>query len=1030
VVHAPSLRRRLLVALAGAMLLLGATSAAARAESYGELGHFGGAGTGNGQFQIPSEKVETHAFGVDSTDNSVYVGDEPTTGEYRIQKLSATGQFLASVSFKPANPIGLEGIAVDPARERIYVLAVTLRGVGASIDPEKRAAETLYAFKTKQSGEKLESAVSGASKEAQEGVLASSTTLETESEVQGHALLDPSGIAVDPSTHDVIIMGSEDQEAKPEESELRVALERVSENGVLVSRYVDTTNCFGGEGSAECKESGEKQPNSPVVSQTGRVYVESYDQIWEIPSDFTSTQPPKVFIQFTSFAEGQPVELVKFPGAPTPTDGGGLSLVAEGASDGTIYVYADIFQEKKGKLSYKYPGALAFHYLEHGAAPTESSELGWTGGQSEASGGGKCTIGFLKSPSVAAGKEHDLFVLNPGAPNVIEFGPGGGGCPTASASAPSMTVKGQAVTEVPAGAKVTLSSTVEQGNALSVEWSFGDGDTETVSTDELRTTKVTHEYKLGGEHTIVETIHTDDLQTPEVVVTGTLKVTGGSTTEAVKITTQPVAREVTEGETATFTAAAAGIPTPTVQWQLSTNGGGTWSDVSGATSDTLKVEHTTVSESGDEYQAVFTNEVSKATTTPATLTVKALKEAPVVTENPADKAVLVGEDAVFEVAASGLPAPAVQWQLSTNAGGVWSDVSGATADTLTVSSATTSENGYEYRAVFTNEVSKATTTPATLTVSTRSEAPAVTENPTDKGVLVGEDAVFEAAASGVPTPTVQWQVSTNGGGAWSDLSGATSDTLNIEHTTASESGYEYRAVFTNEVSKATSTAATLTVSTPKEAPAVTENPVDKGVVVGGKAVFDAAASGLPAPTVQWEVSTDEGGTWSDVPGAMADTLTVSSATTSESGYEYRAVFTNEVSKATTTVATLTVKEKEPEAGKRKEEKSGEPIVSPTGSKEPLGWPEEPLVSPLSAGSSDPSGGSVLGEQTPASPPAPHAVVKRKGSRAGARAKSQARSKSQGCSRASRRAAAAQTKRPSRCGGKPKPRPKSSRKRRR
>ena len=59
----------------------------------------------------PVGKVETHAFGVDPADNSVYVGDEPTTGEYRIQKLSATGTFLASVSFKPANPIGLEGIA-------------------------------------------------------------------------------------------------------------------------------------------------------------------------------------------------------------------------------------------------------------------------------------------------------------------------------------------------------------------------------------------------------------------------------------------------------------------------------------------------------------------------------------------------------------------------------------------------------------------------------------------------------------------------------------------------------------------------------------------------------------------------------------------------------------------------------------------------------------------------------------------------------------------------------------------------------
>jgi len=88
---------------------------------------------------------------------------------------------------------------------------------------------------------------------------------------------------------------------------------------------------------------------------------------------------------------------------------------------------------------------------------------------------------------------------------------------------------------VPAGAKVTLSSTVEQANALSVEWSFGDGDTETVGNDEFRTTKITHEYKLGGAHTITETIHTDDLQTPEIVVEGTLKVTGGTTGEAVKM---------------------------------------------------------------------------------------------------------------------------------------------------------------------------------------------------------------------------------------------------------------------------------------------------------------------------------------------------------------------------------------------------------------------------------------------------------------------------------------------------------------
>jgi PKD domain len=542
------LRYRLLLVLVGGLLLLGCGAAVASAvEPYGELTHFGSAGTGKGQFQIPPE-THDYAFGADPTDNTLYVGDEPTSGEYRVQKLGPKGEFLASVSFKPANPIALEGIAVDAAKERIYVLAVALRGNGA-IDPGTSAAGTLYAFKTKASGEKLESAVSGASTEAKEGVLANPAALETESETQGHALLEPSGIAVDPTTHDVIIMGVEDRGA----SQMRDALQRVSETGGLGARYVDTTDCFGGKGSVECAEGGAKEPSSPAVSQAGKVYAESFDQIWEVPSDFTSVQPPKLFIPFISFAEVQtgPVqELVEFPGAPAPSAGGGLAL----APEGTIYVGANIKHNSPTKTGeFKYPGALAF--------TAAGAETGWTGGQSKASGGGKCTISFLQSPSLAAGKEGDLFVLNAAAPDVVEFGPGGTGCPAARASVPSMTLKGQAVTgPVPAGSKVTLSSTVEQGNALSVAWNFGDGESETVGTNEFQVTKVTHTFTQPGEHTITETIHTDDLQTPEITVTGKLQVEGEEIKEAVKITAQPIAQAVEEGKTATFTAAASGIP--------------------------------------------------------------------------------------------------------------------------------------------------------------------------------------------------------------------------------------------------------------------------------------------------------------------------------------------------------------------------------------------------------------------------------------------------------------------------------------
>jgi hypothetical protein len=84
---------------------------------------------------------------------------------------------------------------------------------------------------------------------------------------------------------------------------------------------------------------------------------------------------------------------------------------------------------------------------------------------------------------------------------------------------------------------------------------------------------------------------------------------------------QPANQTVTAGQTATFTAAASGSPTPTVQWQLSTNGGSTWGNIAGATATTFAVTNTTTSQSGSEYRAVFTNSAGSATSNAATLTV-------------------------------------------------------------------------------------------------------------------------------------------------------------------------------------------------------------------------------------------------------------------------------------------------------------------------------------------------------------------------------------------------------------------------
>ncbi len=368
------------------------------------------------------------------------------------------------------------------------------------------------------------------------------------------------------------------------------------------------------------------------------------------------------------------------------------------------------------------------------------------------------------------------------------------------------------------------------------------------------------------------------------------------------VTSSPTDFSTPFGTTATFNAAASGNPVPGVQWQVSSDGGSVWSDVAGATAATYSF---TAATDGNRYRAVFTNSAGNATSTAATLTVTGSPVAPSVSADPSDTTVTAGTVASFTAAATGSPTPTVQWQVSTNGGSVWTDVAGATADTLSFN-ATAAQNGREYEAVFSNDAgpggtkASATTAPATLTVNT---APQVTTEPQADIVISGNSASFTAHAAGSPSPSVQWQLSTDGGSTWSAVSGATADTLSFT-TSAGQTGNLYHALFTNAAGSATSAAATLTVET---APQVSSQPANATVTVGGTATFAASASGLPAPTVHWEFSSNGGTSWGAVAGATSATYSFPTLE-AENGYEYRAVFANVLGSITTNAATLTLKD--------------------------------------------------------------------------------------------------------------------------
>jgi hypothetical protein len=97
--------------------------------------------------------------------------------------------------------------------------------------------------------------------------------------------------------------------------------------------------------------------------------------------------------------------------------------------------------------------------------------------------------------------------------------------------------------------------------------------------------------------------------------------------------------------------------------------------------------------------------------------------APSITAQPSNQTMTAGANATFTVGASGVPAPAFRWQISSDNGGTWSNLgntlaySGTDSETVAITAVPLSFNGYRFRCVATNTEGSAISDPANLTVS-------------------------------------------------------------------------------------------------------------------------------------------------------------------------------------------------------------------------------------------------------------------------------------------------------------------------
>jgi len=375
---------------------------------------------------------------------------------------------------------------------------------------------------------------------------------------------------------------------------------------------------------------------------------------------------------------------------------------------------------------------------------------------------------------------------------------------------------------------------------------------------------------------------------------------GGSavTQPSLAITLQPADQRVVAGSGTTFRGAANGAAS--FQWQR-LGADSQWADIAGATQAELVLSGLTEADNGRQYRVQVSAGAVVLTSSAATLSVTPPVPAGVAVQ-PSDVQARAGQAPSFSVTASGTNI-AYQWQTS-NDGLAWVDVAGATTETLTLPTATLADSGKLCRVVVRNSLATVTSRAVTLSVLPALQKPLFTAQPQDLSVAAGEGATFTATASGEPAPTLQWETSLDGQ-AWTPVADATTSTLVVASTAQADDGRRYRAVATNTQGSTTSSVARLALI-PAVTPSFVKTPQALTVVAAQAAAFEVQASGTPTPTLQWQVSLDDGKNYTNINGATGTRLELATTVAADDGKLFRVVASNRVGSLTSPAVKLNV----------------------------------------------------------------------------------------------------------------------------
>ncbi len=169
----------------------------------------------------------------------------------------------------------------------------------------------------------------------------------------------------------------------------------------------------------------------------------------------------------------------------------------------------------------------------------------------------------------------------------------------------------------------------------------------------------------------------------------------------------------------------------------------------------------------------------------------------VITSQPTNQTVYVGNAATLAVAASGTPPLSFQWSFNSN------NVTGGTNATLSLSNVQLTNGGY-YSVVISNSYGAITSSMANLTVLLPAT---ITSQPQSVTATAGDTVSFSVVAAGSLPLSFQWSLNST------NLAGATNATLTLTDVQPNQAG-NYSVQVSNLGGSTNSATATLTVNTP------------------------------------------------------------------------------------------------------------------------------------------------------------------------------------------------------------------------